>query len=157
MKALKEFQGELKENLGKFRDSKKLRGKFSPISFLIKGTPKTLKIKSIISLGGEYKNFFLFKLKNYMKTPKIRFFLSVSLASQSSDLLVSLAKEFVSESQTLKLIQYSIYPNTLRINLLLLIELDVNQSFSNAVEVLKVIRQEFRKKLDKINKLIENE
>lgn len=156
---LKNFQLLFKEISERSKEGKKLKGKYPPISFLVKGVPKTLKIKSIISLGGDLKNIYLFRLKNYLKSPnpKSRYFLTVILAYQSSDLLVSLAKDFISGSKALKLIQYSIYPNTLRVNLLLLIELDNTQSFSNAVEMLEGIRQEFRKKLDKITTLMENE
>jgi hypothetical protein len=160
MKLLEEIQSileDLKVEAEKFQGSRKLKGKFPPISFLVNGNPKILKIKSIISLGGEFKNLYLLTLKNYLKDPKHRTFLAVSLASQSSDLLVSLAKDLIRDSNALKLIQYSLYTNTLRINLLLMIELDNIQSFSNAVEVLKVIRQDFRKKLDKISSLMEND
>lgn len=157
---IKEIQSIIKEinaNLERYKGSKKLKGNYPPFSFLVNDVPKTLKIKTILSLGVNFKNFYLIELKNFEKDPKNRYFLANSLASQSSDLLVSLAKGFITEGKELKLIQYSLYPNTLRINLLLLIELDEIQTFSNAVEVLTHIRQEFRKKLDKITTLMENE
>jgi len=154
---LKQIESELKELSKILKGAKKLKAKYPPISFLVDGLPKTLKIKNIYSMGRDYKNFYVFHLKNYKKIPKTRWFLAISLASQSSDLLVSLAKEYMKKSKALRLIQYSIYPNTLRINLLLIIELDANQSYSNAVEVFTDLRKDFRKKLDKINNLIENE
>ncbi len=144
---MKELEKNLKETQDILIGSKKLKGKFPPISFLVDGIVKTLKIQNIFALRQEFKNFYLFKLKNYVKQPKIRHFLAVSLASQSSDLLVSLAKEFLGKIKELRLIQYSAYPHTLRINLFLIIELDNIQNYSDTVGVLKAIRLEFRKKL----------
>ena len=135
----------------------KLRGRHTPISEIVNNVPKTLKIKDIYNLQGEFKRFYLFVSNNYTKNPKTRYFLAVSLASQSSDLLVSVAKEFPSRNPNYKLIQYSLYPNTLRVNLLLLKEYhsdDLTSRFKDIVEDLKKIRKEFREKLDRLKTLL---
>ena len=102
------------------------------------------------------KNCFLFIVKNYAKTPKLRFFLSISLANNSSDFLVELAKDYAIKND-LKLIQYSIFPRMLRIQLLLIKELKQFEDYNNFLEKLTIIRRKFRAKLVKIKNLVENE
>ena len=80
----------------------------------------------------------------------------ISLANNSSDLLVQLAKEFALKNG-LKLIQYSINPKTLRIQLLSMKEIKDPKDYSNSIEVLKAFRKEFREKLVRLKKLVENE
>ncbi|MFW9987677.1 MAG: hypothetical protein ACFFC3_03395, partial [Candidatus Odinarchaeota archaeon] len=57
----------------------------------------------------------------------------------------------------LKLIQYSIFPKMLRIQLLLIKELNQSEDYSNSMEKLKSIRSIFRIKLDRFKNLVENE
>ncbi len=134
---------------------KKIKGKFPPISELVNKVPKTLKINAILDLSSTAKNFYLFIVKNHSNQQKIRYFLTVSLATQSSDLLVSLAREYVTTHKDLKLIQYSIHPIHNRVNLLLLKELKIIEDYKDSIELLKPIRQNFRRKLEKIKTSIE--
>jgi hypothetical protein len=148
---LKSFiQNELIKNI------KKVRGKHAPISEIVNSVPKTLIVEKIYDLRENYKNFFLFIVKNYSKVPKLRYFLALSLAYTSSDLLVQLAMEFAVKND-LKLIQYSIFPKTLRIQLLLLKEIVDIKDYANSIEKLKSYRKEFRHKLGQVKNLVENE
>jgi len=135
---------------------KKVKGKHAPVSEIVNNVPKTLKVEKVYDLSKNYKNFFLFIIKNYSKTPKLRYFLALSLAYTSSDLLVQLAKEYALKND-LKLIQYSIFPKTLRIQLLLLKEIVKIEDYTNSIEKLKSYRREFRHKLAQVKKLLENE
>ncbi len=128
------------------KNAKKLKGKFHPFSELVNSIPKILTIKKCYELKGQLKNFYLILVNNYSKKPKIRYFLAISLASQSSDFLVSLAKKYANENG-LKLIQFSIYPKTFRINLLSLKELNNVEDYSFSLKLLKQFRKDFRKKL----------
>ncbi|MHA1491866.1 MAG: hypothetical protein ACTSRI_19705 [Promethearchaeota archaeon] len=132
------------------KNAKKLKGKFLPFSELVNSIPKILTIKKCYELKGQLKNFYLILVNNYSKKPKIRYFLAISLAFQSSDFLVSLAKEHANKNG-LKLIQFSIYPKTFRINLLSLKELnnidDYIEDYSFSLKLLKQFRKDFRKKL----------
>ncbi len=139
-----------------FKDIKKIRGKHAPISELYNNQFKTLKIEKLYDLSEKNKNFFLFIVKNYSKTPKLRYFLAISLANNSSDLLVQIAKDYAIKND-LKLIQYSIFPKMLRIQLLLIKEIKQSEGYHNSIEKLKSIRHKFRIKLDHFKNLIENE
>ena len=86
----------------------------------------------------------------------MRYYLAITLAENSSDLLVQFAKEFAIEND-LKLIQYSLYPKTLRIQLLSLKEIKEPKDYINSLEILKVFRKKFRDKLGRIKKFVENE
>ncbi len=151
----KQLRSHVKNEL--IRDSEKIRGKHLSISEVVDGAPKIYSIKSIFSLKKKMKNFFLFLIKNNSKKSKIRYFLAISLASQSSDLLVSLAESFKKKNNDLKLIQYSIFPRNYRINLILLKEINSVKDYQNSVVLLKSIRIKFRKKMNIIKDLIENE
>jgi len=135
---------------------KKVRGKHPPIAENIENKPRSLSVKSIYDLNENLKNFYLITLKNYSKQPKLRYFLVVSFANNSSDLLVQLARE-VALKHNLKLIQYSIYPKTLRIQLLCMKEIQKIKDYENSINVLKLIRKEFREKLVRLKNLVENE
>jgi len=135
---------------------KKIKGKHPPISEIADKQIKILKIKAVYDLNPKSGIYYLFIVKNHSNQPKIRYFLTISLASQSSDLLVSLAKEELKREAELKLIQYSIHPEHNRVNLLLLKELMTMTDYSETISSFKAIRQSFRKKLDKIKTLIEN-
>ena len=100
------------------KKGKKLRGKHAPISEVIDDVPKSLSVEKVYKLREVNKYYFLIVVRNYSKHPKFRYFLAISIANSSSDLLVQLAREYAIQ-YNLKLIQYSIYPKTLRIQLLL--------------------------------------
>ena len=149
-----------KENLQSYlkkeilKDAKRIKNKYPPISEKVNGISKPLKIKNIYELKGNLNNFIFITTKNYAKNPRYRYFLAILLASQSSDLLVSLAKEF-SKKNRLKLIQFSLYPQHFRVGLFSLKEIRVKNDFSEAVNLLKEYRITYRKDLEKIGKLIE--
>ena len=149
-----------KENLQNYlkklilKDAKKIKNKYPPILEKVNGISKPLKIKNIYELNGNLNNFFLITTKNYAKKPKDRYFLAIILASQSSDLLVSLAKEY-SKKHKLKLIQFSIYPQHFRVGLFSLKELRSKDTISETVNSLKEFRIMYRKDLEKLGKLIE--
>jgi len=150
-----------KENLNSYlkrellTDSKRLKNKYPPISETIKGVPKSLKIKKICELKENLKNLYLITVKNYSKKPRHRHFLAILLASQSSDLLVSLAKGF-SKEHSLKLIQFSIYPQHFRVSLFSLKELNRADSLSESINLLKEFRNKYRKELENLKNLIKN-
>jgi len=125
---------------------KKIKEKHSPIAEIVENKPRSLSVKSIHDLSKELKNFYFFTLNNYSKRPKLRYFLTVSIANNSSDLLVLLARDMVLKYD-LKLIQYSIFPSTFRIQLLCLKEIQEIKDYNKSVQILKSIRKEFREKL----------
>jgi len=138
------------------KDIKKLRGKHAPISEIVEKNLKILQVKKLYDLRNKNKHCFLFIVKNYLKTPKLRYFLAISLANNSSDFLVQIAKDWAVKND-LKLIQYSIFPRILRIQLLLLKEIKQFEDYTNFLEKLINIRDKFRTKLEKIKNLVENE
>ena len=138
------------------KDIKKIRGKRPPIAEIVDNTLLALPVKSIYDLNEIVKKFYFFIVQNHLKQPKIRYLLAISLANNSSDLLVQLAKEFALKNG-LKLIQYSINPKTLRIQLLSMKEIKDPKDYSNSIEVLKSFRKDFREKLVRLKKLVENE
>ncbi len=133
----------------------KVKGKHANISEIVNNISKSLIIEKIYNLSEKNKYFYLFIAKNYFKTPKLRYFLTVSIANNSSDFLVQLAKDLAIKND-LKLIQYSIFPKTLRIQLLLIKEIKEIEDYTNFIKKLKLLRREFRNKLEKIRNLIEN-
>lgn len=135
---------------------KKLKGKHAPISELVNNVSKSLSVEKIYDLSEKNKYYFLLIVKNYSKQPKLRYFLAILLANNSSDLLVQLARDYAIKHD-LKLIQYSLFPKTLRIQLLLLKEIKKIEDYTNFIEKLNHFRKEFRSKLVKFKKIIENE
>ncbi len=137
------------------KSAKKFKGKFLPFSELVEGEPKTLLVKKIYNLKNQLKNFFLIIVRNHSNQPKIRYFIAISLASQSSDFLVLLARDFASKN-ALKLIQYSLNPkHNYGITLLALRELIKIEEISNSINLLKEFRENFRKKLMNLKSLID--
>ena len=149
-----------KENLQSYlkkeilKDAQRLKNKYPPISVKVNGISKSLRIKNIYKLKGNLNNFIFIKTKNYTKNPRYRYFLAILLATQSSDLLVSLAKEF-SKKNRLKLIQFSLYPQHFRVGLFSLKEIHNKNNFSEVINLLKEFRIIYRKDLEKLGKLIE--
>jgi len=156
------MQNSIKPDLKSFikneiiKNAKKIKGKHAPISEIVNNTSKILTIENIYDLRNRYRNYYFFIVKNFAKTPKLRYFLATSLANSSSDLLVQIARDLAVKND-LKLIQYSIFPKTFRIQLLILKEVKEIKDFINLTETLKSYRTEFRDKLDKIRNLVENE
>jgi len=137
-------------------NAQKLKGKFAAISELIDNSQRTLTVQNIFKLKNALKGMFLFTVKNYDKVPKIRYFLAMQLASQSSDLLVALSRDFAIKND-LKLIQYSIYPKSTRTNLLSLKELKEVEDIEKSIGILQDFREDYKKKIVKIKNLVENE
>ncbi len=146
------FQRYLKKEI--LKDGKRIKNKYPPISEKVNGVSKSLKIKSIYELKGNFTDFIFITTKNHAKNPKHRYFLAMLLASQSSDLLVSIAKEF-SRINRLKLIQFSLHPQHFRVGLFSMKEMHAKDNFSEVVNLLKEFRILFRKDLEKLGKLIE--
>ncbi|MFX0011536.1 MAG: hypothetical protein ACFE9R_14580 [Candidatus Hermodarchaeota archaeon] len=136
------------------KDAKRIKSKYPPISEKVDRFAKSLKIKRVYELGGSLNNLFLIKTKNYDKSPKFRLFLAVLLASQSSDFLVNLAKDF-SRKNDLKLIQFSVHPRHFRVGLLSLKEIENKDDLSEIVNLLKNFRTSYRNDLEKLGNLIE--
>ncbi len=137
------------------KEIKKIRGKHSPISEVVNNVSQSLRVEKIYDLSKKEKYFFLLIARNYNKQPKLRYFIAISLANNSSDLLVQFARDFVLKSD-LKLIQYSIFPKTLRIQLLLLKELKLIEDYANSIDKFKNYRKEFRSNLIKVKNFVEN-
>ena len=137
------------------KSAKKVKGKHFPLSEIVDAVPKTLSVKKIYRVEQQFKNMFLIVVKNHHKLPNIRYFLAVQLASQSSDLLARIARNYAVKND-LKLIQYPIYPKTLRINLLALKELNIVENYSKSIEILENFKNLFNKKLKKLNELLES-
>ena len=148
------FKSYLKNEI--IKKAKKLRGKHAPISEIIDNISKSLSVEKIYDLRKINKYNYLIIVKNYNKLPKFRYFLAESIANSSSDLLVQLARDYAIQ-YNLKLIQYSIYPKTLRIQLLLLKEIENIEDYVSFIQKLSDIRKEFRSKLVKFKNIVENE
>jgi hypothetical protein len=138
------------------KNAKKLKGRFAPISELVESIQKTLTIRAIFDLKDQLKDFFLIIVKNYTKQLKLRFFLAIRLAFQSSDFLVALSKDFALKND-LKLIQYSIFPKNPRISLLSMKEIRKIEDYAKSIKILQDFRIKFRKTLEKIKNKVENE
>ncbi len=146
------LQNHLKKEI--IKDAKRLKNKYPPISEKVNGITKVLKVKKIYELKGNLNNFILIATKNYAKNPKFKYFLAILLASQSSDLLVNLAKEY-SKKNNLKLIQFSLHPQHSRVCLFTLKEIEIKDNIAEVVKLLKEFRILYRKDLDNLGKIIE--
>ncbi len=148
----KNLQNHLKKEI--IKDAKRIKNKYPPISEKVNGTSKVLKVKKIYELEGNLNNLILIATKNYSKRPKYRYFLAILLASQSSDLLVNLAKEY-SKKNNLKLIQFSLHPQHSRVGLYSLKEIEIRDNVTEVINLLKEFRILYRKDLDNLGKIIE--
>ncbi|MHA1689104.1 MAG: hypothetical protein ACTSYC_04995 [Promethearchaeota archaeon] len=136
------------------KNAKKIRGKFPPISETVEGIVRTWKIKSVHTIKNK-KGLFLITIKDPSSTPKMRYFLASILASQSSDLLVLLARE-EAINEGLKLIQYSIPPESFNVSLLSLKELFDGDKLEDDIKNLENFRTAYRKKLERVKKISTN-
>jgi len=139
------------------KKAKKVKAKHSNISEIVNKMPKTLEVNNIYDLSKEFNNFYLIKVQNHAKRPKMRYFLAISLASQSSDLLVNLTRDLINKEDNIRLIQFSIHPKSMRVNLLALKELTSVEKYLHSIEILNELRKKFRQKLAKIANQVENE
>ena len=146
------LQNHLKKEI--IKDAKRIKNKYPPISEKVNGITKVLKVKKIYELKGNLNNFILIVTKNYAKNPKFKYFLAILLASQSSDILVNLAKEY-SKKNNLKLIQFSLHPQNSRVGLFALKEIESRDNVTEVVKLLKEFRILYRKDLDNFGKIIE--
>ena len=146
------LQNHLKKEI--IKDAKRIKNKYPPISEKVNGITKVLKVKKIYELKGNLNNFILIVTKNYAKNPKFKYFLAILLASQSSDILVNLAKEY-SKENNLKLIQFSLHPQNSRVGLFALKEIESRDNVTEVVKLLKEFRILYRKDLDNFGKIIE--
>jgi len=130
----------------KKKKAKKLRGKHSPLSELVNSAPKILKIENIYIMP-ESNHHLLFIIKNHVKKPKKRIFLGISIASQSSDLLVNIAKKMSKNKENIRFVQYSLYPDTFRVNLIAMLEVLSSEEYEGSINFLSELRKKYRKEL----------
>ncbi len=127
--------------------AKKIRGKHPPMTEIVGKERKILKIEALYDLQSQNKNFFLFVLKDKAKKSKIKYYLAISLASQSSDIISELAKKDLSKKENFKLIQYSPHIKMYRTSLLLLKECTSTEEYITTKALLQEKRILFRKKI----------
>ena len=135
------------------KNATKLKFKYPPISELVNGNQKILKVKKIYKIREIEADFFFITVHDQLKNPKIRFFLANLLANQSSDLLVLLAKSHTGFNKDFKLVQYPLYPYFHRIGLLCLTELTSSDQISTSLQSLKKFKDAFRKKIENIKNI----
>jgi hypothetical protein len=136
------------------KDTKKLREKYPPISENIEGVQKVYPIKKIYQLFNGFKNFYLILINDSTIEQKVRYFLTIRLASQSSDFLVKLAKKALKQKNlNFQLIQFALHPNNSRINLLCISELKNFDALMTLRQQLNEIKLLFQEKMDKLIKL----
>jgi len=138
------------------KDANKLREKYPPISENIEGVQKVYPVKKVYQLLNEFKNFYLIIIEDSSVEQKIRYFLTIQLASQSSDFLVKLAKKTMKENNlSFQLIQFSLHPNNSRINLLCLSELKNFDEFMALRQKFNAIKSAFQENMEKVIKLLD--
>ena len=131
-------------------DAKRLKEKYGTISENIKGVQKILTIKEIYQLN-KLKDFFLITVSDSSTSPKIQYFLSIMLASQSSDFLVNIAKSIIKQEKTgFRLIQFLLHPKSLRTNLLCLLDLNDPKELDTLIEKLEKVRKLFKERIDNL-------
>jgi len=149
----KEFEIRIKEKL--LRASKRLRGKYPPLSEVVNGNKLTYHINRLYELSGGLKQFYLIISKT--KNDKKRYLICISLASQSSDLLVSMARRTIKNEINLRLLQFSLIPKHLRVNLLCLKEIEKEENLQDIIDLLKQVRRLFRESLEKLTIQMDND
>jgi len=91
------------------------------------------------------------------KNEKLKYLICITLASQSSDFLVSLARKTIKDEPSLRLLQFSLIPKHLRVNLLCLKEIEHEDDLQGSINLLKEVRSRFRKTLEKITSQMDND
>ena len=136
------------------KNAKKFREKYPPISENIEGVQKVYPIKNVYQLFKEFKNFYLIIIDDSSIAQKKRYFLTIRLASQSSDILVKLAKKALKQKNlNFQLLQFALHPNNSRVNLLCISELKNFEDLVILSEQLNDIKLLFQEKMDKLIKL----
>ncbi|MHA1669124.1 MAG: hypothetical protein ACTSV5_00965 [Promethearchaeota archaeon] len=152
----KELGVRIKEIL--LKDSHKLKEKYPPLSYIIKGTLLTLQINRLYELSGDLRQFYIiFTKSKKSKNGNLKYFICITLASQSSDFLVSLARTTIKDETSLRLLQFSLIPKHLRVNLLCLKEIEHEDDLQGIINLLKQVRSRFRKTLEKITSQMGND
>jgi len=147
-----ELGSRIKEKL--LKDSHRLKEKYPPLSDFINGTQLTLQINRLYELSGDLRQFFLIIAKS--KDGKLKYLICITLASQSSDFLVSLARKTIKDETSLRLLQFSLIPKHLRVNLLCLKEIEHEDNLQGSITLLKQVRSRFRKTLENITSQMDN-
>lgn len=147
-----ELSNRIKEKL--LGDSHRLKEKYPPLSYIINDTQITLQISRIYELSGDLKQLYIIMGKSKEKILKYLF--CIKLASQSSDFLVNIARKTIENESNLRLLQFSLIPKHLRLNLLCLKEIEHEDGLQDIIDLLKQIRSRFRKTLDKLISQMEN-
>jgi len=149
----KELGIRLKDKL--LRDSHRLKEKYPPLSDVINGTNLTLIIHRLYALKGDLTHYYVLIVKT--KNGRLKYIISINLASQSSDLLVNLARKTIKNESNLRLLQFSLIPKHLRVNLLCLKEIEPEDDLQGIINVLKQVRNRFRKSLEKLTSQMDND
>ena len=151
----KELGTRIKEKL--LRDSRRLKERYPPLSDIINGTQLTLQINRLYELSGDLRHFYIMIAKSKKsKNGKVKYLICITLASQSSDFLVSLARTTIKDETSLRLLQFSLIPKHLRLNLLCLKEIENEDDLQGIIDLLKQVRIRFRKTLEKITSQMDN-
>ena len=147
-----ELGSRIKEKL--LKDSHRLKEKYPPLSYIINDTQLIFQINRLYELSGDLKQLYMIFAKS--KNGKLRYFICITLASQSSDFLVSLARKTIKDETSLRLLQFSLIPKHLRVNLLCLKEIEQEDDLQGSITLLKQVRSRFRKTLEKITSQMDN-
>ena len=137
------------------RDSHRLKEKCPPLSYTNNGNQMTLQISRLYELSGDLKQLYIIMGKS--KKEKLTYFICIKLASQSSDFLVSLARKTIEDESNLRLLQFSLIPKHLRVNLLCLKEIEHEDDLQDIIDLLKQVRSRFRKTIEKMTSQMEND
>jgi len=148
----KELGIRIKEKL--LGDSHRLKEKYPPISYIVNGNPLILQINRLYELLGNLKHFYVVIGKS--KSGELKYLICITLASQSSDFLVSLARKTIKDEPSLRLLQFSLMPKHLRVNLLCLKEIEQEDDLQGSITLLKQVKSRFRKTLENITSQIDN-
>ena len=147
-----ELGSRIKEKL--LKDSHRLKEKYPPLSYIINDTQLIFQINRLYELSGDLKQLYMIFAKS--KNGKLRYFICITLASQSSDFLVSLARKTIKDETSLRLLQFSLIPKHLRVNLLCLKEIEHEDDLQGIITLLKQVRSRFRKTLENITSQMNN-
>ncbi|MCJ7650596.1 MAG: hypothetical protein MUP85_18450 [Candidatus Lokiarchaeota archaeon] len=147
-----ELGSRIKEML--LKDSHRLKEKYPPLSDIINDTRLTLQINRLYELSGDLRQLYMIIAKS--KNGKLKYLICITLASQSSDFLVSLARKTIKDETSLRLLQFSLIPKHLRVNLLCLKEIEHEDDLQGIITLLKQVRSRFRKTLENITSQMNN-
>ena len=143
---------EIKEKIKKNLLSKgtKLRNKYPPISQRSDNEVNIEKIKAVFQLSEDFNNSYLIITKPTNRHKEKNYYLAMVIASQSSDLLVRIAKNVMINEEKIHLIQFTFHPEHFRVSLALLRKLDEAMDFDEIKTKLFSLRTQFLAKLNNI-------